>query len=120
MAQKVIHIDDLDQSPDAERVRFSLNGTNYTIDLSAENLADLEEKLRPFIEAATEVAATARKAVANPGRMQKIRAWALDNGHDVASRGRIPQTVIDAYEWAMSQGDEGGEDEVTVAVVDED
>ena len=26
-----------------------------------------------------------------------VRAWAKDNGHDVAKRGRIPSYIIDAY-----------------------
>ncbi|WP_443083140.1 Lsr2 family DNA-binding protein [Variovorax sp. PBS-H4] len=29
--------------------------------------------------------------------MAQIRAWAVENGHEVADRGRPPQVVLDAY-----------------------
>ena len=47
----------------------------------------------------------ARKAVAaapatGPKRTQTIREWAADNGHVVSARGRIPASVIEAYNAA--------------------
>lgn len=35
-----------------------------------------------------------------PKRTQAIRQWAADNGHIVSSRGRIPATVVEAYDAA--------------------
>ena len=30
----------------------------------------------------------------------RIRAWAAENGHEIGARGRIPTTIIDAYQEA--------------------
>ena len=53
MAQRVeiILIDDIDESPASERVRFGLDGINYEIDLSKENADRLREALAPFVGA---------------------------------------------------------------------
>lgn len=34
---------------------------------------------------------------------ESIRAWARENGHDVADKGRLKQTVIDAYLMAQAE-----------------
>lgn len=56
--------DDLDGSEfaegDGEHVEFSLRGVFYQIDLSAANVAQLEQALRPFIDAADKVSGTPR------------------------------------------------------------
>ena len=39
---------------------------------------------------------------ANRTRTRQIRLWAQDRGIEVASRGKIPQNVIDAYDNANS------------------
>ena len=36
----------------------------------------------------------------SPEEMEKIRAWARENGHEVKDRGRIAKDVIEAYEAA--------------------
>lgn len=55
MVKRTVHIlqDDLDSGPAAETVPFELDGTRYTIDLSAANSAALRAALDPFIRAAT-------------------------------------------------------------------
>ena len=47
MAQRVeiLLIDDIDETPADEKVRFALDGNNYEIDLSSENAAKLREAL---------------------------------------------------------------------------
>jgi hypothetical protein len=95
--------DDLDGSPDAEGVTFSLNGVDYAIDLAAVNRRGLEDALAPFIAAATRIDRTPRlKAKRKKHRMQQgdpaaIRAWAAEQGIQVADRGRIPTEVKLAY-----------------------
>lgn len=118
MATKTIttYIDDFDGSELPEGTKttsFSLDGDEWHIDLSEENVAKLTEALSPFIDKARPVLATrgsARKASArtgksDPQRLTKIREWAGSNGHEVSSRGRIPATVVEAYEKAT--GDRG-------------
>lgn len=111
MATKTIttFIDDLDDSELPEGTKtttFALNGTSYEIDLGEKNAAKLADALAPFVNKARPVRAgrgAARGASStrsNPDRLTKIREWAGSNGHEVSSRGRIPATVVAAYEAA--------------------
>lgn len=110
MAQKVniILVDDLDGGPADENVRFGLDGTNYDIDLSAANAAELRSALERFIAAGRKSSGgrTARtKAPSSGGRgneSAQIRQWARDNGYTVNSRGRIQAEIQDAYHKANS------------------
>ncbi|GGG71947.1 Lsr2 family protein [Kocuria dechangensis] len=110
MAQNVIIEleDDLDGGPADETLTFALDGRDYEIDLSTANAAKLREAVRPFV-------AVSRKAPTGDGRRRrttgitassetaKIRAWAKQHGHQVSDRGRIHQSVKDAYYAATSQ-----------------
>lgn len=109
MARKEItqYFDDLDgallNDDQVHIVRFALEGTNYVIDLSADNAAKLREALQPFIDVARkDTASTTRRAAAprRNNRAKEIRKWAQDKGYDVADRGKIPTEVIDAYDAA--------------------
>lgn len=109
MAKNVIHriTDDLDGSPDAVEVEFSLDGQHWTIDLAPRNEANLRSLLQPYIEAARPVTtANGRRAsrrggtprAANRERNRAVREWALANGVELPARGRIAQAYLDAYE----------------------
>ena len=115
MAQKTIVqlIDDLDgaTNDNVETISFGLDGVTYEIDLGDDNATALRNSLTEFIESARRIAGRTRRAPATQkgagrtdgsGRSreqtQAIREWAKKNGHDVADRGRIPATVIDAFE----------------------
>lgn len=108
MAQKLTFVDDLDGTPIEDgggTVRFSIDGANYEIDLSAENTAKLAEALKKYTDAGRRVrggsnapATVAKKS--DPQRLKAIREWAGENGYEVSSRGRIPSEVIDAYDAA--------------------
>ncbi len=113
MARQVITtlIDDLDGKKADRTVEFSLDGTAYTIDLSDANAGKLRKALDPFIAAGTRVGrgsgrAPQRHSVSS-GRTagsrdenRAIREWAAGNGHQISERGRIPQSVSDAYRAA--------------------
>lgn len=108
MARKV-HVymtDDLDgEIPADETVSFSLDGTAYEIDLSAENARELREGLARFVAAARTVGKAARGKGSTGGKRQgpapaDVRAWARENGHEVPDRGRIPAELVDAYREA--------------------
>ncbi|MEV8504611.1 Lsr2 family protein [Actinoplanes sp. NPDC051475] len=112
MAKQVIEtlIDDLDGSVAAETVTFSLEGTDYTIDLNETNAAALRDALAPYLGAGAKVGrgfGTWRPGM-TPTRSRQtakadnraIRAWATANGHEVSERGRISQAVVEAYEAA--------------------
>ncbi len=114
MARQVITtlIDDLDGKPADRTVEFSLDGISYTIDLSEANAGKLRKALDPFIEAGTRLGRggsgrTPGRPSSGSGRTagsrdenRLIREWAAENGHQISERGRIPQSVSNAYRAA--------------------
>ncbi|MCP2341424.1 histone-like nucleoid-structuring protein Lsr2 [Actinomadura rupiterrae] len=108
MAQKVevLLVDDLDGGKADETVHFSLDGTDYEIDLSVANGDELRAVLEPYAEKARKaVRGGARRGrpartVTDRERTAEIRAWARQNGSHVNDRGRIPREIIEQYEAA--------------------
>lgn len=110
MAQKVTLVDEIDGTAldgDGGTVRFSIDGTNYEIDLSADNTSKLHKALDKYVSSARKVrsgssvtfsSGAARKS--DPEHLKAIREWANANGHRVSSRGRIPQEIQDAFDAA--------------------
>ncbi len=104
MAQKVLVtlVDDVDGTKAEETVRFGLDGAQYEIDLSEGNAAKLRDAVRPFIAKARRAQSKQAPKQARPtGKSNPdtaaIRQWARENGHQVSDRGRIHQSVKDAY-----------------------
>ncbi len=107
MAQKiqVILIDDIDGSTADESITFALDGVNYEIDLSAEHAAQLREDFAKWVGAARKVTnrgatTRSRSSRRSSSDAEAIRQWARANGHKVSDRGRIPQSIREAYEAA--------------------
>jgi hypothetical protein len=115
MARKVqvILSDDLDENVSAdETVSFALDGTTYEIDLSDKHAKELRDVFSRYVQAARKVgrgggraSGAGRSRATGGGRMDReqagaIRDWARKNGHAVSDRGRIPASVVDAYEAA--------------------
>ncbi|MBV8993585.1 MAG: Lsr2 family protein [Pseudonocardiales bacterium] len=114
MAQKVIteFIDDIDGSPAERTFTFAVDGTNYEIDLSADNIAEFKSVIGGFIESARKIKGStnsdgrrARSAAAAGGRqsreqIQAVREWARQHGHTISNRGRIPASIQQAFDQA--------------------
>jgi hypothetical protein len=113
MARKVqvILSDDLDENLSAdETVSFSLDGTSYEIDLADKNAKEMRDAFSRYVSAARKVGRGNRtsgggRSRGTGGRMDReqagaIRDWARKNGHPVSDRGRIPASVVEAYEAA--------------------
>jgi hypothetical protein len=115
MAQKVFveMVDDLDGTAgqDVTTVTFALDGRTYEIDLNSANASALRESLARYVEAGRRSRRRGRATGLTPtrvptadsaarGRAQAIRQWADESGQEVAARGRIPSTVVEAYEAA--------------------
>ncbi|QLY30611.1 histone-like nucleoid-structuring protein Lsr2 [Nocardia huaxiensis] len=114
MAKKVTVtlVDDYDgESKADETVFFSIDGSDYEIDLSIKNAGKLRESLEPWTEKARKVGRSKRggKAGVVAGRTRPavdreestaIREWARAQGHQVSSRGRIPAEIVEAYQRA--------------------
>jgi hypothetical protein len=115
MAQKVnvVLVDDLDGTEATETVSFALDGTSYEIDLNEDNAAALRDAFAQYVGAARKGGrsggAPAQRRSGRGGRasggadrerVQDIREWARQNGHQVSERGRLSAAVIEAYDAA--------------------
>jgi len=99
-------IDDIDGGPAEETVQFSIDGNGYEIDLSGKNAAKLRDAIAPFVGSArrasrsgSSFASASRRRPARGDReqTQAIREWARANGHKIGEKGRIPATILEAY-----------------------
>ena len=110
MAKTIVTLltDDIDGSEADRTIEFSLDGVNYTIDLSDKNAGKLRKALDPYLAVAARVGRSSggriasRTTPAAPNRTnreqnQAIREWATKNGYEVSERGRIPSSIVDAF-----------------------
>lgn len=89
-------------------VTFSVDGATYEIDLTESEQNALNEALAPYISAGRKVARTPSRgqgksrSAANSGGTpaREIRSWAESQGIAMPARGRIPGSVLDAYNAA--------------------
>ncbi|MCK2245214.1 MULTISPECIES: Lsr2 family protein [unclassified Crossiella] len=117
MAQRTVVqlIDDLDgnTSDDISRIEFSLDGVVYEIDLNDANATQLRENLARFVDAARRTGGRIKRGTAQSPSLRRaggdgrskdqtraIRDWARTNGHQLADRGRIPASIVEAFEAA--------------------
>lgn len=111
MAKKVT-IEISDGTRADQTVPFGLDGVSYEIDLSNANANTLRAALTPFVSAARRtggrrikvaVGQTTDNIKVEPQATDEytaahaIRSWARDHGYEVSNRGRIPASVVDAY-----------------------
>ena len=102
-------IDDLDGGDAQRTVTFAWDGRTYEIDLSKKNVTAFEKTMKPYLAVARSVRAAGsstrrRSSVTGAGRrrnLQAIREWARANGHELSDRGRIPDSILAAYEVAQ-------------------
>ncbi|TXI55294.1 MAG: Lsr2 family protein [Mycobacterium sp.] len=112
---QVVLEDDIDGGEAERTVSFAFDGVEYEIDLSAANAAALAEALAPYIDAGRRVsgrkgrrsgaAGGSRSSAAAAGGATDtaaVRAWAQDQGIQIASRGRLSAEVIAQYNAAHS------------------
>ncbi|WP_394253039.1 histone-like nucleoid-structuring protein Lsr2 [Arthrobacter pityocampae] len=114
MAQRVQVelVDDLTGETAQETVRFGVDGTEYEIDLTTENAERLRATLAEYADKARKASTRRGQGSKSPAatgsasgkakreETQRIRQWAQDNGHSTSARGRISQSIIDAYNQA--------------------
>lgn len=106
-------VDDLDGGPAQETIEFSVDGTDYEIDLSNDNAGKLRAILADYVANARRIktptpitttrarkATTVRETIAQrKARNDAIRAWAAQQPDfaGMTFTRRIPNSVIDAY-----------------------
>ncbi|MDW6058066.1 Lsr2 family protein [Streptomyces sp. FXJ1.4098] len=105
MAIRSIVESDLSGKPDAATVTFGLGDTWYEVDLTAEEQKELEKTLKSYVKVGRKVGKTTpvKKPVVPETTLEerdKIRKWAKEEGYEFADRGRIPKTIMKAYDEA--------------------
>jgi len=112
VAQKIqtLFIDDLDGSAAEGTVRFSLDGTEYEIDLNAKHAHEFRDALARYVAAARRVGGTARRSVrgtrhgpASGLNTTEVREWAKAQGIEVKDRGRVPAELVVKFKAAVGQ-----------------
>jgi Lsr2 len=109
VARRVVQhlVDDIDGGKAVEEVRFSYQGVDYEIDLSARNAKALDKAVSPYVNAARRVggrrSGSRRPAGTSSSRgpeSREVREWATRQGIKVSARGRIPADVMRHYQEA--------------------
>jgi nucleoid-associated protein Lsr2 len=95
-------IDDISGEEGASTHTFSLNGSDYSIDLAEKNAARLEKALAPFVEKATRASGRRRSSASAAGRkdLAQVREWARKQKIAVSERGRVSKDVLARYDAA--------------------
>ena len=112
MAKETVEVlvDDLDGSEGVETVRLGWNGEWRELDLSRKNLASLSRAVDRYWNVSRPVSRNGQSSNRRPSEPTKsvrragakrdpkmIRAWAVNNGIAVPTRGRIPGDVERQY-----------------------
>lgn len=108
MAKKTVVMleDDIDGSEATDTIQFALDGTEYEIDLNNDHANELRGALDRFTAAARTSGGrgrpAARKSSSSRGApdAKAVRQWAVENGIQVNTRGRIQAEVVEQYEAA--------------------
>jgi hypothetical protein len=104
MARKTVVTleDDLDGTEASETIKFSVDGTEYEIDLNAEHANELRSALSRYTDVARKTSGgrgrpAARKTGSSGVDAKAVRMWAIDNGLQVNTRGRIQADIVEKY-----------------------
>ena len=116
MAQRTVVqlTDDLDGKPipggRGETIRFSLDRTDYEIDLTDKNAKALREAFATYVSAARRTAGTRSGSRGRNGRAgagaardydpKAVRVWAESQGIEVSQRGRVPADLVAKFQAA--------------------
>lgn len=103
MARKVevLLVDDSDGSKAEEAITFGVDGRLYEIDVSKRNAGALRKAFADYVAHGRQTRRTSAATGAGREQAALIRAWAQQNGHEISDRGRIPETVVEAYNTAQ-------------------
>jgi hypothetical protein len=91
--------DDLTGGTATETVSFGADGRVYEIDLNDKNAAKLRESLAPYIAAGRRAGKTGKaltRTSVGPDPAT-VRAWAVANGYEVSTRGRVSAGLVEAF-----------------------
>ena len=95
-------IDDLSGEDADETVRFSVDGAEYEIDLTAANAADLRAVLSQYVAKGRRLRGSSKASAGTVAPLsreetRRVREWANAHGYNPSDRGRIRQDIQEAY-----------------------
>lgn len=98
------YIDDLDGSSinegEVQIVQFSVDGDDYALDLTPAHAAEVRSVFQKYIDKAHPAESSRKRRSSkrnDPAFNRKVRAWAIQQGYKVSSRGRLAADIIYAY-----------------------
>ncbi|WP_258234008.1 histone-like nucleoid-structuring protein Lsr2 [Brevibacterium oceani] len=106
MAIEKIIKSDISGEMDAATVTFGLGGTWYEIDLTDEEQKELQKRFTDYLKAGRKAQAKPSNRFVpdtTPEEREEIRAWAKENGYELADYGKIPNKIYKAYQEAHSK-----------------
>jgi hypothetical protein len=95
-------VDDIDGKVlrEHETVTYAVDGINYEFDASPKHARQFRNDLEMYVQASRRVAGAptrTKRPTETSADRRLIREWAAANGYDLATRGRIPAEVREAY-----------------------
>ncbi|NMO03682.1 Lsr2 family protein [Gordonia sp. TBRC 11910] len=109
MAKRTVvkYVDDLDGKAIADpvTVKFGIDGKSYEFDTSPAHAKQFQKVVDRYIKVARRGGPAGVRHLTSGGarskeQTQAIRDWARKNGHAVSDRGRIPASVVEAFDSA--------------------
>ena len=99
MASRTVIHSDLSGETPASTTQFSIDGQHYEIDLTDPESNELAETFAPYVTAGRKVGKTKSPGSKGGGPDNaKVRDWAREAGYVINERGRIPGSIVTAYE----------------------
>jgi hypothetical protein len=88
-----------------ESVTFSYKGVDYVIDLTAKEADEFDRVMAVYVTRARKAPRSNRRPSgdatrSNAQRTQRMRRWAAEQGLDYPRRGRLPKSLVEAYDAA--------------------
>ena len=94
-----------------DSVSFGYQGVDYVIDLTAKEADGFEKAIGMYVAHARKAGRTPRRGSAGASagsgsgpadkdRISNLKRWASEQGIDYPKRGRLPKSLVDAYDAA--------------------
>lgn len=89
-------------------VSFVVDGVGYEVDLTPSERKQFEDAMAPYVAIARRATGPGRRSPSSSSSSSSgsgvdakaVRAWAQEQGLDVPARGRVPASIIEAYQSA--------------------
>lgn len=102
--QVVEVLSDISGEKGASTVTYSVNGQQYSIDLTEPEAKEFQEMLAPYVAVSAVGKRRGPRLRSTPEETAAIRTWAEATGHALTPAGRVPAVTRHAYLEAQANG----------------